>query len=240
MNANITYEQYERALASMVQAPGTVQAWGIPSALTKFVASVKEDLTELAKDIGCGLLDLVKALANRDAFALLRSIKFNLAMLMKGLRALLALLPRGLNVLFHELRESGLLDKLKDGSLAVDTFLDKHPLLKKLAGPALAALLFWMWTHASFIGDPWTDFDLSTVGAALTGHYSVHDMFATEAGLTGLTLFLTGATTGIGVAWLGETTYNVILALAFSAARRFAPSLSRALKAHIPKFKTVR
>lgn len=240
MTSRITYEQYERALASMVQTPGTVRAWGIPAPLTKFVASIKEDLMELAKDIGCGLLDLVKALANRDAFALLRSIKFNLAALIKGLRSVLALLPRGLNALFHELRESGLLDKLKDGSLAVDIFLNNYPILKKLAGPALAALLFWMWTQASFIGDPWTDFDLSTVGAALTGHYSVHDLFTTEAGLTGLTLFIAGVTTGIGVAWLGETTYNAILALAFSAARKFAPSLSRVLKAHIPKFKTVR
>lgn len=237
----VSYDQYCIALASMRLPANKVQAFNLPGPLAKFVNDLKGQLQEMAELVGVGLRDLIRALMNRNAFALLKALRFNLTMLVKGMRALLGIVPRGLAALFRELQDSTVLQRIKDGALKVDDFFDAHPIIKKLSGPVLAALLFWMWTQAMFIGDPWTDLDMSTIGAALTGRYSFTDLFTTPEGLAGLALFASGILLpGIGVAWLGSNSANVVLALLFTVARKTFPPLAARLKAAIPKTRPIK
>lgn len=232
----LTYHQYCIALASMQLPANKVQAFNLPGPLAKFVAGLKGQLQEMAELVGVGLRDLIRALMNKDAFALLKALRFNLMLVVKGMRALLGIVPRGLAALFRELRDSRVLALIQQGALSADEFFEAHPIIKKISGPVLAALLFWMWTQSMFIGDPWTDLDMSTIGAALTGHYSFQDLFTTPEGLAGLALFAGGILLpGIGVAWLGSNSANVVLALMFTVARKALPSLAVRLKTAIPK-----
>lgn len=236
----ITYEDYCIAVASVQLSPNKVQALSLPGPLMKLVAALKENLTAICEAAGVGMRELLRALANRDAFAFFKAIKFNLSLLMRGFHYLVALIPRGLTALFRELQDAGVLQRIQDGALAVDDFLANHPVAKRLAGPALAALLFWMWTQAMFVGDPWTDFDFSQITAALAGHYTFYDLFASPEGLAGLAIFAAGLLTpGLGIAWLGSDLANIVLACAWTVSRKHFPNLASRLKKLIPKMRVI-
>lgn len=240
MTTTITYAQYERALAGVLH-PDRVEAWSLPGPLARFIEELKTDISNIATEIGAGVGDIIKAFMNRDAFALFKSLRFSLTAIFKGIHLLTGLLPRGLTAMFKELHESGFIDKIRSGVATFDDLLNRHPIIKKLAGPALAALLLWMWMQMMFVGDPWSDFDLMSVGKALVGQYTIHDLFTSPEGLAGLALFIAGIMTpGLGIAWLGDTVTNLLAAIVMTLARRYAPKVYSAIKAHIPKSKMVR
>lgn len=240
MTVTITYAQYERALAG-VSYPNRVEAWSMPGPLARFIEEPKTDISNVATEIGAGVGDIVKAFMNRDAFALFKSLRFSLTAIFKGIHILTGLLPRGLTAMFKELHQSGFIDKLRSGVASLDDLLNQYPIIKKLAGPALAALLLWMWMQMMFVGDPWSDFDLMSVGKALIGQYTISDLFTSPDGLAGMALFLAGILTpGLGIAWLGDNLTNLVAAIVMTLARKYAPRVFSAIKAHIPKTKMVR
>ena len=238
---NITYRQYLTALAAVQLDAHKVVALSLPPKLMALVGSLKAQFDEICEAARIGMKDIVRVLSNKDAYTFMRMIGYNLKVLVKGLHTLTSLLPRGLTALFQELQDTKVLQAIRTGALTVDAFLDKYPIVKKVAGPVLAALLFWMWTQAAFVGDPWTDFDLSDIGAALLGHFSFHDLFTTPEGLAGLALFAAGLLTpGIGISWLGSNAANTMLAFIFTMARKVMPTVAQHLKQVIPKSSVLR
>lgn len=222
---DISFEDYRRVL-SMVATPDglqTVQAWGIPTPLLRFAQSIKETLTELAKLANTGIKELTAAMASKGVFSILKAIKFNVVILLRGLEALTRLIPTGLDAFFKELARSDLVNQLRKGAVKVDEVLSRYPILKKLAGPALGALLFWIWLNMSFTGDFHNDFDLSVVGQAFAGRFSVADLFVSPAGLTMLSLLATGML-GFSVPWLGNSLYNLTVALVYTGAKQLRQS----------------
>lgn len=219
-----SYEQYCRVLACLDPATQSqVQAFNFPGPLLKFLDSVKELATELVEQAQIGWTDLVTALAHRSIFEFLKAIKFNLVLLLKGLVGLTKLIPLGLHALTDELMHTSIIKSLQAGTLKVDEFLDKYPVVKKLAGPVLAAFLFWVWLNMSFVGNVGTDFDMTSIGMALLGRYSVTDLFASQAGLETLALLASGMM-GFGVAWLGSSLLNVLVGLAYTGAKHASKS----------------
>jgi hypothetical protein len=213
----VTYEQYCLALASM---EGQQVAFSFVGPLQKWMATAKETLEQIATTAGIAFKELLVLFKNRDMFALLKGVGFNLKKLLIALAKVTTLIPLGLLNVMEEVAKSELLQKIKVGAAKVDDLLNKHPLLKRLAGIALAGLLFYMWLNMSFIGDFSFDMDLGMVIDAFRGKFTIEDLFLTPGGLTMLTLFSIGAFTGLSFPWVGSSVVNLLIALCFTTARR--------------------
>lgn len=216
--ASITYASYLRALACLDTPHNQVIALALPPALLSFVASLRDELLPLARELGASLKDLTKALASRDVFRLLKALRFSFSKLLQGLHALSRLLPDGLLRACTQLSKTPLLDRLRRGLASVDEVLSEYPILKKLTGVALGAFLFWVWLNMSFTGSFTDDFDLSQIGDALSGAYSLEDFLLSPAAIETFVLLGTGLL-GFSVPWLGNSLYNLIVALLFTGAK---------------------
>ena len=218
-----TYEQYCSVIACLSRPDGVEQAFSFPGPLLKFMHEVKGVANELMEQAKIGWDDLCAALANRSIFDFLKAIKFNFVLLLKGLNGLTKLIPMGLHALVEELMHTGIMKSIQAGTLKIDDFLEAHPVVKKLAGPVLAAFLFWVWLNMSFVGNVGTDFDMSAIGLALIGHFTITDLFASQAGVETLALLATGMM-GFGVAWLGSSMLNALVGLAYTGAKHAGKS----------------
>ena len=95
-----------------------------------------------------------------------------------------------------KLQNSENFKKLQKGIDKVDDFLDEYPKLKKLGGVAVAGLACAQWYFMCFSGDVESDYDLSVVGDALKGDYSMKDLLTSPSGVKGLGLLAAGLATG--------------------------------------------
>lgn len=229
----VTYEEYCAALAHMM---GQELSFSLPGPLMKWIEEAKDLFKQIADEIGASVMDLIAMFRHKDIFMLMKGVGFSLAKIMKALAKLPSLITKGLLAVMHTIIASGILDKLKSGAMTVDALLNKYPILKMLVGPALAGLLLYMWLNMSFIGDFSYDFDMGTIIDAFKGAFTLHDLFLTPEGLAMLALFAVGSFTGLSVAWLGENTLNLLIALLYTGAVRLHKSgVVNALKSMVQK-----
>lgn len=223
VDSNITYEQYCNGIDSFLSMDEGVMD-KITGTVSKVFGAVKSELTKIADEFGVGLEHLVHAFKNKDVFHLMKVVGFNIKTLLKSINSLSKLTTQGLNSVFTEIHKTGVFQKLRSGAMTVDEVMDKYPILKKVTGPAVAGLLFYMWTQMTFIGDMDYDFDFSKIKQALSGKFSIADLFMSPEGLMLTTLFATGGL--MSVAWLGKTTYNLVLALTYTSYKQKGADLS--------------
>lgn len=214
--STVSYEQYVMALSL---PPGDLRAWTVPGALGAFIKEAKSALEKVAEATGESISVLLEAFKSKDLFRVFKAAGFSLKKLFGATQALLAILPKGLMAVFAHLQDGKVFQALKSGAMKIDEFFDQHPVLRKVAGPALAGLLIWIWLNSAFTGDPNFDLDLASIAAALSGRFSIEELFASPSGLTCLAALGAGFT-GIGVAWLGANVANFILALLFTGAKK--------------------
>ena len=118
--------------------------------------------------------------------------------------------------------------------MKVDEFLDKYPILKKIGGIAVAGLLLYIWLNMSFIGDLEYDMNIGDMTAALSGTFSIAELFLSPAGLMMITLFATGGL--ISAPWLGASTLNLVLALIYTGyvkIREKSPQIQNMMRKYI-------
>lgn len=235
---DVSYEQYCSALTASFS--GQELAFIVPSALKSFIEEVKSYLETLGEEIKIGWMDLVKALSNKDVFAFLKAIRFNLTKLLVAVQKALGLVKQGLFKVFEKIEKEGWLDKLKQGTAKIDDVLNRFPILKKMTGPVIAGLLFYVWLNMAFTGDLHYDMDLSGIVHALSGSFSLTDLFATPNGLATLTLFIVGTATGLSFPWLGHSLLNLLLGVLYTGAKKAKMTgLSTKLHQMISKKKNV-
>lgn len=223
---DVTYAIYCSVLDNMARLADQQVAFEFtfPSGLVKAFGDMKEHLQQIADDFKVGFAEVIKAFKQKDIFALLKGIGFNIKAMWKALHTFTALVPKGLFNVFDKLVKSGALDKLKSGAMKIDELLHAHPILARLGGIAIAGLLLWIWFNMSFTGNPQFDLNVDTILMAFHGHYSLTDLFLSPDGLTMLTLLGAGMFTGIGVAYFAAETLggyaNLLLALVFTGAHK--------------------
>lgn len=187
----------------------------LPKKLFGLFKSTKKSMSEIAKNFGASLPDIISAFKQRDIFALLRTFKFSFKLILKALGTLTGLVRDGLMSVFEEIVNSKVIQKVRSGAMKVDEFMDKYPLLKKVTGIAVAGLLVFIWLNMSFMGDIEFDMNLGDIAAALKGSFSLTDLFLSPSGLMMITLLGTGMM-GFGAPWLGKTAYNIVLAVTYT------------------------
>ncbi len=170
---------------------------GVLAGLSDTVLGVFKNIAQYVKKmsskLGVSIIDLINALKQKDVFNFLKTLGFNFAKMLDYIKQAYTALKGGINQIFITLSSSGVIQQLRSGAMKVDDLLIKYPLLKKLTGPVLAGLLLYMWINSSFTGDVGDDFDLSTILAALSGNFTINDLFLSPAGLKFLTLYSTSS-----------------------------------------------
>lgn len=197
-----------------------------------FLAGFREELARLTVDLKITWENIVHALKQKDVFHFFKALGFSIGTLTKSLHNLGELFRSGLTRVFKEIHDNKYVQKIHNGAMKVDELLDMHPMLKKLTGPLVAALLFWCWLNMTFIGHADFDFDLSHIGKALKGQYALADVFTSPEGLLMIGLVSTGSL--ISMPWLGRATYNVLAALLYTAFKKVKDTaLANKVKDHL-------
>lgn len=202
----ISYGVYCAALNTL--DPTCQVAFSIPGALGHFLDHLKELTHDLVDGLGIGIKDIIIAFKQKDIFTLLKGVGFNLKVILNAFLKLLHTGPKMIVHAFQQLEKDGMLDGLRKGTVKVNEVLHMHPILTKVGGVVIGALLLYMLLFGNFTGHPGTDFDMTTVIKALKGQYDVADILASPQGLTSLMIGLTGLS-GIeslstGISWMGK------------------------------------
>ena len=191
---------------------------GIRGKVGKFLLDAKDIFAEIFDETSLTVKDLIHAFKTKDFFAILKQFGFSAKTMLKNIQKAVGLMNKGLRSVLEGIHEnSALMQQLQKGGKALDDFLAKHPILKKLTGPIIAGLLMYTWLNMTFIGDFDYDMDISAMFAALGGSFSVHDLFTSPQGNVMLLLLATGLLSGgvISVAWLGSTAANLVAAISY-------------------------
>jgi hypothetical protein len=211
----ISYGVYCAALNTL--DPSYQVAFSIPGALGHFIGHLKELMHDLVDGLKVGVGDIITALKQKDIFALLKGVGFNLKVILNALNKLLHTGPKMLVHVFQQIEQDGWLEKLKSGAVKVDEFLHAHPILTKVGGVVIGALLLYLMLFGNFTGHPATDLDMTNIIGAIKGSYHVEDLFATPEQIAFMVIGITGvfsSAAGIdalstGISWLGHIATGV-------------------------------
>ena len=94
-----------------------------------------------------------------------------------------------------------------------DDFLDKHPKTRDIGGVVVGLILIYMWFTMSFTGDFQWDFDMSDVIEALSGQYSLADLFLSPDGIKSLVATAVGTMTELSFPWPSPQTIQFIFSV---------------------------
>lgn len=111
-------------------------------------------------------------------------------------------------------------EKLKE----MDEWLKNHPKVKRMGGPAIAAIIIYLWFQMSFTGDFEFDFDFSDVLAALSGSYALSEIFTPRF----LMAVAAGVFIGASFPWPGPQTVHFIGSILYSVGKAVGVKLKRA------------
>ncbi len=184
--------------------------------LLKVFRDLKSGLEKIGRDFKLNLNDLFQSIKNREVYNVLRSFGFNFKLIYRSINELTKFLRGGLLEIFREMTRHKTFQKIRSGVIKVDQVLDKYPLLKKITGIAVAGILLYIWFNMTFIGDLDYDFNFTDTIAALSGTFSLTNLFMSPEGLMLLTLFGSGFAFGLSFPWLGKSAYNLIVAIVYT------------------------
>ncbi len=193
---------------------------GVGDNILGFFKNIQQYLSKVASTLGVGLMDIVSSLKQGVVFEFLKKIGFSFQKVLGYLKSGYSLIQEGVDKVFAEISKSGIIQQLKAGTLKIDEVLNKYPLLKKVSGVALAGLLIYIWINMSFVGDFTEDFDVSNIFAALSGDFTLTDLFLSPSGLKFLTMFVTGGF--ISFPWIfGSFPVSLIIALVYTGYKKY-------------------
>jgi hypothetical protein len=228
--SDITYEQYIQGVSyhfGLDEGIVDLKDKAVGFIARKF-KEASAAIDQMIFDFGLSATEIYHALTERNMFKLLKSFGFSLKTVMSSLNNLTTFIRQGLFEVFSELYKTKAYQKIRQGTIKFDELAEQYPILKKITGPAVAGLLFFMWTQMTFIGNLDYDFDFTNIGLALKGAYSLEEIFGSPEGLMLIGLFATGSI--ISAPWLGKTIYNLMLALFYTGVKRSAHSESPIVK----------
>ena len=194
-----------------------VKKFRLSRELVRVFSELKTSLIKISKEFKINTLTIVASFKQRDIFGMLKAFAFNIRLIFRALNELSGLVRKGLFEIFREIFRLKIFTGVRKGAIKVDEVLNRYPLLKKVAGIALAGLILYMWINMTFIGDLDYDFNFMTIILAIRGVFTIEDLFVSPEGLMLVTLFGVGIVTGLSIPWMGKSLYNLGLALFYTA-----------------------
>jgi hypothetical protein len=224
--SNLTYEEYVTILESYDKLDESLIGL-IPGIFQE----LKDTMQEIVEDFKVEMSDIIDALKNKEVFRLLKTIGFRTAL--KAFRSFSKLISAPVSRAFKELHDTKMFQSFRENRDTIREFLDRHPVIKKLSGIALAGLLLYIWFNMTFIGALQFDMDLSDVVDAIRGTYTIEHFLTSPDIVKYIVLFLTGFVGGFSVAWLGHSIYNLILAITYTFYKKNKPQLVQVIQKKI-------
>ncbi len=172
----------------------------------------------IAESLKLKIADLIKLFTNSKVYKFFAHIGWNLTKLFDliktGFKYYRLLLDKIAEFMSKNKVAKWTEEKLKQ----LDQFLSENPMLRKIAGVGVAALLVYIWFNMAFTGDVSYDFDMSTVLGALAGKFTLHTLFAGKEG-TKLLLLLTTGLLGLSFPWPGPSSIKFISSMIIALAK---------------------
>jgi hypothetical protein len=185
----------------------------IPSFLSKQFDFIKK----LASETSFKVADVVKMFMNKTVFSFFSKIKWDLSYLFDLMKKGFGAYKDVINAVSEYVSKSKV-GKWTEGELTkLDEWLKNHPKVKRIGGVLVAGLLIYIWFNMAFTGDVKYDFDLTDAVAALSGKFSLSQLFAGADGTKLLMLFATGVL-GLTFPWPGPTSIKFLTTIIRSVA----------------------
>jgi len=212
--ARIEESAYFEAI-EILNACGGIINESIFSNISSAVKSKIEFIQSFAKALKKNVSDVLVFFKNKKVFQFFSAIKFNMKLLFKKLKNGYDAYKKLLDAIAEYIANTGIVKWTAGEIKKLDKFLKAHPVIKKIAGPAVAGILLYIWLNMAFTGDFEFDFDFTDMIAALQGSFSLTDLFTGAQGIKMLTLFFVGIA-GTSFPWPGPQSYQLVLGVTTS------------------------
>jgi hypothetical protein len=189
------------------------------SSLTGNLKRYYNFIKDLADQAKVGAKDIVELLKKRGVFDFFSKIRFSITRLFDLVKTGFKAYRNLKSAIAEFLADTKVVKWTNDKIKMLDEFLAKHPIIKKLTGIAIGAILIYIWLNMSFTGDFDYDFDQSTLIGALLGKFTLMDIFGGPGGVKLLTLFATGML--FSFPWPGPQGALFVLSLLYGLAKAF-------------------
>lgn len=244
---NASYEDYEKSIDFYLEA-GTLSESAfdtvkgkITGAFGKVFRAIKFELEQINQAAKLSVEDILNALKSKNVFTVLKAFGFSIVRLMGAALDATGILRKGLDGALQAVHNEKLVEKVQSGAMTLDEVLDRFPILKKLTGSIISVFLIFGWLNMTFLGAFKSDFDVKDWFKAPLGKFTIKDLFASKNGAAFFALLAVGLGSGgaLSVAWLGESVYNVALALTYIGSSELKNSdfVQNKLKALLSKIK---
>jgi hypothetical protein len=180
--------------------------------LTSGVRAKLDFIKTLASTAGANLQDTLTLFKDSRVFKFFSALRFNLANLWKSIKAGFAAYAQIQRAIAEYVSKTKIGRWTEEALRDLDVWLQKHPVIKRIGGFAVAGLLLYIWLNMSFTGDLSYDFDSSDILAALSGNFALSTLFAGTEGTRMLLLFVTGVI-GLSFPWPGPTSGKLALSV---------------------------
>ena len=194
---------------------------GLTGKIGELISTAKKTMADILDNTKLETKDLIRAFKNKEVFNILKKFSFSIkkmySMYRKGVKAI----NGGLGKIFKEIHNNKIVQKIHSGVIAVDEFIEKHPMINRIGGVVVAGILFWIWLNMSFTGVS-LDYDINqgAVLDALAGNFSLADLFTSPDGLKTVA-FLALGLSGVSVTgYLGSTAYNLTMSIIYTALQK--------------------
>ena len=162
---------------------------------------VKDHVEEVTKAAGISHKEMISAFKEPGVYGIMKGFGHSLKTGATVVKGGMLSLPKLIVGTTTELTKTAPFKALKAGTMKADEFLDNHPKMKKAGGVVVAGLAAAQWYAMSFSGDFESDYDVSVIGDALAGNYSMTDLLTSPSGVAGLGLLAAGVFTA-GASWV--------------------------------------
>lgn len=192
-------------------------------------------MEKMSKTLGTNQKDLQKCFQQKDTAAIMKACGKGFSNLFDTINTVLTLPNKGLKKTFEKLHKTKAFQALHKGTVKVDQFLDKNPMIKKVGGPLVAGALAYQWLNMSFSGDFDDDFNIDNLVGALQGNYSIEELLGTPDGLKACAQLVAGLATGGIASFPWHSKMNIAFAAAYTGAIKLGKS--EVAKNMLSKFK---
>jgi len=159
------------------------------------------------------LSDLIEIFKNTKVFNFFSKIKFSLDHLFGFAKRGFTAYKDLQKVISEYLASTKVVQWTRQELQKLDNWLKDKKYIRRFGGAIVGGILIYIWLNMSFTGDFSYDFDFRDIVSAITGSYSLVDLFASAAGIRMLILFATGAVFGISFPWPGPQSVQFVVGL---------------------------
>jgi hypothetical protein len=204
---------------------------GILSDFTDKVKGSLDFIKKFAEMLKSDLADMLTIFKNKILFTFFSKIKWSLSELVNLVKKGFKLWKELHEIIAKYASDNKIVKWTYDNLKQLDLFLDKHPIIKKATGIIVIGFLIYQWTNMiSFTGDIEFDFDQTSLLSAISGNFSLAELFASEDGIKMLMFIATKSLAGLNFPWPGDTWVLFALSIVYTVSKKHYPKLAETVR----------